>query len=60
MRPGEERSFDAPARIDVRDPDAVRRWAERYSVDPRDITQAVEQVGPNPTAVELWLSAPPP
>jgi hypothetical protein len=59
MRPDEVRSFDSPALIDVADEAQLRAVAEQLDASPEDVAEAVERVGPNLTAVELWLSAPP-
>jgi hypothetical protein len=60
MRPQEPRSFDEGRQpIDIEDADQVRHYADKWSVDPEDIEEAVRHVGGNPTAVEIWLQAPP-
>jgi hypothetical protein len=42
----------------IEDADHVREVAEQMKVRPELIEEAVEKVGPNRTAVELWLTAP--
>lgn len=48
-----------PRAIDLADPDQVRAVAAQLEVEPADVEEAVAQVGPNLTAVALWLTAPP-
>ena len=36
----------------------VRYWADRLKVTPEDVREAVEAVGPNCTAVAIWLGSP--
>jgi hypothetical protein len=57
MRPDEDRSFE-PRTIDPADPEILAAEAERYQVEPEDVIRAVEAVGPNRVAVELWLAGP--
>ena len=59
MRPEEPRSFDGPGHINLDDPEEVRYWAERLEATPEEIAEAVERVGPNRTAVGLYLGAQP-
>lgn len=59
MRPDEPRSFDDDRAVDVTDAEAVRRIAEQHHVAPERVLEAVEIVGSNRTAVDLFLSAPP-
>lgn len=47
-----------PRVIDAGDADQVRAVAEQMKVRPERVREAVEVVGPNRTAVELWLTAP--
>jgi hypothetical protein len=55
----EDRSFKAEPRcVDLADAEQVRELTERFHVTESDIAAAVEKVGPNRTAVELWLDAP--
>ena len=60
MRPDERRTFiqDEDRALDPCNDDQVSAWAERYQVDPQDIREICEEVGPNRTAVELKLAAP--
>ncbi|HEY8618137.1 DUF3606 domain-containing protein [Phenylobacterium sp.] len=58
MRPNEERSFDGPGDIDLGDAEEVRYWAERLEASPEELADAVEKVGPNRTAVGLYLGQP--
>lgn len=56
----ERRAFDDEERVlDLENPDQVRAWADRYQVDEDAIREACSKVGPNRTAVELLLNAPP-
>jgi hypothetical protein len=55
MRPGQDRSFEPPLVIDLTDPNQVDYWADRLQATPDEITEAVESVGPNRTAVAIWL-----
>ena len=47
-----------PRVIDTRDREQVRELAQRYRCQPEHVEEAVERVGPNRTAVELFLTAP--
>lgn len=56
MRPDEPRHFDDHDReLDLSDGDQVKAWADRYAVEEAAIREACAAVGPNRTAVELWL-----
>jgi len=55
MRREDERSFQPPPIIDLSDPRHVAYWADRLQATPDEITEAVENVGPNRTAVAIWL-----
>lgn len=59
MRPQEHRSFDGPGDINLEDPDEVSYWAERLEATPEELAEAVEKVGPNRTAVGLYLGEQP-
>jgi hypothetical protein len=48
----------AKREIDASDPDHVCAVADALQVKPEIIEEAIQRVGPNLTAVELWLSAP--
>jgi hypothetical protein len=48
----------AKREIDASDPDHVRAVADALHVKPEIIEEAIQRVGPNLTAVELWLTAP--
>lgn len=55
MRPDEDRSFEPPAVIDLEDSRQVNYWADRLQATPDEISEAVQNVGPNRTAVAIWL-----
>jgi hypothetical protein len=62
MQTSEPRSFtpeacDAPAEIDHRDPAQLQYWAERLEATPDEVIEAVRTVGPNCTAVAIWLGS---
>jgi hypothetical protein len=58
MRPKEPRTFDAQPLIDLQDKPQVHYWSRRLEVTPAEITDAVRAVGPNRTAVAIWLGRP--
>ena len=64
MRPSEGTTFihtqvfDEHQPIDTEHDAQVRYWADRLKVTPEDIREAVEAVGPNCTAVAIWLGSP--
>lgn len=58
QRGDEPRSFEAPRTIDVSDQQAMRFWSQKLGVTTEEIAEAVKEVGPNSTAVELKLEAP--
>jgi len=58
MRPKEPRIFDAQPLIDLRDKLQVDYWSQRLEVTPAEINEAVRTVGPNRTAVAIWLGRP--
>ena len=41
-------------------PNSLRQAALELRTTPETVAEAVEKVGPNRTAVELWLAAPRP
>lgn len=47
-----------PRIIDASDEQEVRKAAEELRCRPELIAEAIEKVGPNRTAVELYLAAP--
>jgi len=47
-----------PRTIDATDPERLREIAAQLKVRPELVAEAVERVGPNLTAVELYLAAP--
>jgi hypothetical protein len=59
MRPEEQRAFNGPGHIDLDDPDDVRYWSERLEATPEELHEAVQKVGPNRTAVGLYLGETP-
>jgi hypothetical protein len=59
MRPIETRIFEAgPTLIDPDDDAQVCACAENLHAAPEDVREAVETVGPNIKAVELYLALP--
>jgi hypothetical protein len=58
----EEKSFD-PAKADgreeinPRDRGQLHYWAGRLKATPDELVEAVRAVGPNPTAVAIWLGS---
>jgi hypothetical protein len=60
MRPEEPRSFEEAKAIDLADAEAVRFWLERLNVTEEELAEAVEKVGSNRTAVEIFLGQPGP
>lgn len=56
MRPDEPKSFDPHTPIDPDNAEYVERVADALAVSPREVRQAVEKVGGNPTAVTIYLS----
>ena len=44
--------------IDTGDAGQVRYWADRLKATPEEICEAVGTVGPNCTAVAIWLGSP--
>jgi hypothetical protein len=55
MRGPEPRSFAEVRELDPDDPVMVEAFAVHCRVEPDEVTAAIEQVGPNRTAVEIWL-----
>jgi hypothetical protein len=43
--------------IDPRDEGQVRYWAQRFDATPEELENAVRAVGPNCTAVAIWLGS---
>jgi hypothetical protein len=64
MRPSEGKTFingQVFAEHQPIDPDnegQVRYWADRLKAAPEDVREAVAAVGPNCTAVAIWLGSP--
>ncbi|MDP3175778.1 MAG: DUF3606 domain-containing protein [Phenylobacterium sp.] len=58
MRPAEPRSFETQPLIDRQDALQVDYWCKRLEVSAEDIDEAVRAVGPNRTAVAIWLGRP--
>jgi len=54
----DERRPTQPRVIDPEDEDQIRECAAELDVKPEFVAEAVEKVGGNRTAVELYLSAP--
>lgn len=59
MTPDEHRPAE-PRVIDAADPEQLRQTAQELRCTPETVAEAVGKVGPNRTAVELWLAAPKP
>ncbi len=55
MRPEESRAFEPPPLIDLMDHGQVAYWTERLDATLEELKQAVREVGPNRTAVAIWL-----
>jgi hypothetical protein len=55
MRPDEPKSFDPHEPLDLEDGPRLEQLAERLSATPAEIAEAVEQVGPHPQAVAIFL-----
>ena len=43
-------------RIDVTDPECVRRWAEQFQVSEAEVREAGDRVGPYAGAVQVYLA----
>ncbi len=58
MRPDETRHIEPDDHeIDLKDEGQVRYWAEKLDATADELNQAVEAVGPNRTAVAIWLGS---
>lgn len=55
MRPEELRTFEPPPLIDLKDDHQVAYWSERLEATIEELRQAIHEVGPNRTAVAIWL-----
>ncbi|MDD3838072.1 MAG: DUF3606 domain-containing protein [Phenylobacterium sp.] len=55
MRPDEPRAFEPPPLIDPKDHAQLTYWSERLDATVDELKQAIRQVGPNRTAVAIWL-----
>jgi hypothetical protein len=60
--PDEIKSFDPDKadgheEIDPRDRDQLHYWAARLKATPDELIEAVRTVGPNSTAVAIWLGS---
>ena len=56
MRPQEDRAFEDPHRpIDLRDAAEVAYLMDRLGATPAELAEAVNTVGPNRTAVAIFL-----
>lgn len=55
MRPQEPRSFAAEKEIRLEDPEETRFWTEHLNASAEEIAAAIDKVGANRTAVELYL-----
>jgi hypothetical protein len=51
----EPRAFEPPPLIDLKDQTQVAYWSERLDATIEELRQAVHEVGPNRTAVAIWL-----
>jgi hypothetical protein len=49
--------YDEHEPIDLMNDGQVRYWCERLSASPDEIRKAVTAVGPNCTAVAIWLGS---
>jgi hypothetical protein len=48
---------DTHEEIDTGDHHQLRYWTRRLKATPEELTEAVRTVGPNPTAVAIWLGS---
>ena len=55
MRPEEPRAFEPPPLIDVKDHAQAAYWSERLDATLDELHEAIQEVGPNRTAVAIWL-----
>lgn len=55
MRLREPRNCEPPPLIDLRDARQVAYWSERLDATCDELREAVREVGPNRTAVAIWL-----
>lgn len=55
MRPEEPRAVEPAPLIDLMDETQVAYWSERLDASIEELRQAIRQVGPNRTAVAIWL-----
>lgn len=58
MRPDEPRHIEPDDHeIDLGNAEHVRYWTEKLDATPQELNEAVEAVGPNKTAVAIWLGS---
>lgn len=55
MRPDEPKSFDPHEPIDLANPAKVREMTHKLDCSEEDLATAVNQVGPQPVAVAIFL-----
>jgi hypothetical protein len=55
MRPEAPRTFEPPPLIDLKDDGQLAYWSQRLDATIDELRQAVGEVGPNRTAVAIWL-----
>lgn len=58
MRPEDPRTFEPPPLIDLKDATQAAYWSERLDATLEELRQAIREVGPNRTAVAIWLGRP--
>lgn len=56
MRPPEEQTFDPHTPIDPANEEQLKSVAAALDATPNEVREAVGKVGPNPTAVSIWLT----
>lgn len=55
MQPHAPQRPETPPLIDLHDERQVAYWSERLEATREELRQAVREVGPNRTAVAIWL-----
>lgn len=58
MHGEEPRPFQPPPLIDLMDHVQMAYWSERLDATSEELREAVREVGPNRTAVAIWLGRP--
>lgn len=55
---GSDPGAEPPRAIDLSEPDALERWARYFQTSPEEVQNAIDTVGTNATAVEIYLGVP--